>query len=199
METLIALVSFAFVSSVTPGPNNLLLTASGLRFGFRATIPHILGIQFGMAIQISLCAVGIGTLLMEVPLAGNLIRAGGTAYLLYLAWGLLNTRVGGGQKTGDKGRPFHFWEATMFQFINPKAWLMSITVGSLFVPELDSKVASVMTLCLIFAMVGMPSSGSWALIGAAVKRYLEDPFWLRCFSIVMALLTVFAAWSIWQV
>jgi len=199
LSSLLPLVSFAFVTSGTPGPNNILLTASGIRFGFKRSIPHILGIQFGVATMLSMCAFGIGILLMGNPAINMLIRICGTTYLLYLAWGLRRNIVVETAGADLEARPFTFVQAALFQLVNPKAWVMTMTAGSLFVPELESKLLSVALLCITFTCVGGPSSGSWALIGAMVKKYLADPFWQKVFSGVMILLTVYTAIALWFV
>src|SRR5690606_28123684 len=127
----------------------------------------ILGIQFGFTVQLALCAYGVGVLMMSVPAVGWLLKVSGTTYLLYLAWNLRINRIEEGSESND--RPFSFLHAALFQFINPKAWIMTITAGSLFLPQADSHIVSVVLLCLVFSAVGAPSSGSWAVIGAAIK------------------------------
>lgn len=199
MDSLIPLASFAFVTSVTPGPNNILLTASGIRFGLRRSLPHILGIQFGVAIQLALSAFGVGLIIMNTPIIYSIIRVAGTAYLLYLAWTLRKNIVIHGNQADQEAKPFTFVQAALFQFVNPKAWVMTLTAGSLFVPELNSRLASIALLCIVFSSVGGPSSGSWAVLGAAIKTYLADPFWQRCFSIVMIVLTIYCAIAMWFV
>ena len=195
MEIVLALAGFAFVTSVTPGPNNILLLGSGLRFGFWPTLPHIAGIQFGFALQLALCAYGIGLIIVTVPQTALVVKIIGTGYLLYLAWGLRSNII----KDSDCGtsKPFTFVQAALFQFINPKAWLMSTTAGSVFVPNLESQFWSVLLLCLVFNLVGTPSSGSWALIGAIIHRYLKDVFWQRIFSGSMVVITLYTAFAIW--
>lgn len=199
MESLIPLMSFAFVTSVTPGPNNILLTASGIRFGLRRSLPHILGIQFGVAVQLAMCAFGIGLILLNTPILYWFIRAAGTTYLLYLAWSLRNSAAVNSLETDAQAKPFTFRQAALFQFVNPKAWVMTVTAGSLFAPELNSRLSSIVVLCVVFAMVGGPSSGSWAVLGAAIKSYLTKPFWQHCFSTLMIILTLYTAIAIWFV
>ena len=195
MEIIIALAAFAFVTSVTPGPNNILLLGSGVRFGFWPTVPHILGIQVGFAFLLALCAYGIGILVINVPELALALKVFGTAYLLYLAWGLRSNIVK--QNSNPTAKPFTFMQAALFQFVNPKAWLMCTTAGSVLVPDLDSKFWSVVVLCLVFNLIGTPSSGSWALIGAVIHRYLQDVFWQRVFSFSMVVITLYTAVAIW--
>lgn len=199
METLIALAGFAFVTAATPGPNNILLASSGIRFGLRRTLPHILGIQLGLAIQLVLCSLGLGLTLMNLPAFSETIRVLGTLYLGYLAWRLCLASLvaDGDDDTVDK--PFTLLQAAGFQFINPKAWIMSITAGALFLPPLESKPLSVLLLCLTMLLVGGPSSGSWAVIGSSIRHYLANPVWRRAFNSVMVCLTAYAALSLWTV
>lgn len=196
---ILPLAGFAFITSVTPGPNNILLLGSGLRFGLLPTVPHILGIQVGVALQLILCAYGLGVLLMEMPLAQLILKIVGTAYLLYLAWNLRNNSVANEdlKENIKNARPFTFIQAVLFQFINPKAWIMTLTAGGLFLPNLDSKFLSILLLCLVFNSVGTPSSGSWAVIGSLIKRFLQDPFWQKCFSWGMVSITAYTALAIW--
>ncbi|MEJ2420038.1 MAG: LysE family translocator [Exilibacterium sp.] len=196
MEILYPLAGFAFVTSVTPGPNNILLLGSGLRFGFWQTLPHILGIQFGVALQLVLSAAGLGVLLVNYPGLQVALKIFGTSYLLHLAWQLRHNLVKE-REDGQRTRPFTFVQGALFQFINPKAWMMTLTASSLFLPSLDSKLASIALLCLVFNSVGAPSSGSWAVLGSTIKHYLRDSFWQRCFSGCMIAITVFAALAIW--
>lgn len=195
MEGILALMSFAFVMSVTPGPNNVLLLSSGLRYGVKRTLPHMAGIQFGMAVQLAMSAYGIGILIIENPVLAEVLRWLGTAYLVYLAWTL--RRIELDENKAGSGKPFSFIQAALFQFVNPKAWVMSVTAGALLVPEFDTQWLSVLMLCLIFFMVGAPSSGSWAFFGAILRRYMQNATWLKIFNIILILLTLFTAAAIW--
>lgn len=198
MESLIALASFAFVTSATPGPNNILLTASGIRFGVLRTLPHILGIQLGVALQLILCSLGVGLTLMQIPVVSLAIRTLGTLYMAYLAWKLCYSTFSTTADT-ENDKPFTVLQAAMFQFINPKAWIMSITAGALFLPQLESKVTAIFLLCATMFLVGGPSSGSWAVIGSAIRHYLSDPVWKRAFNSLMVCLTAYAALALWTV
>ena len=195
METLLPLMSFAFVTSVTPGPNNILLTASGIRFGFKNTVPHILGIQFGIATQLVLCASGLGMILVTLPVVNLVLKSVGTVYLVYLAWNLRRIQID--DDNGLRDRPFTFFQAVMFQFINPKTWIMTLTAGTLFIPAMGSQWISIALLCCVFSLIATPSSGSWAVIGAVVRKYLMDPVWQRRFSWLMVALTLYTSIAIW--
>ncbi|MBY4676197.1 LysE family translocator [Marinobacterium arenosum] len=195
MEFLLPLASYAFVTSITPGPNNLMLTASGIRFGFRRSIPHILGINAGMALLLTLCGVGVGALIQSLPAAALALKLFGTGYLLYLAWLLRANLVAGGD--GEHARPMGFFNALLFQFANPKAWVMALTSASVLMPALDSQWLSLAVFCLVFCSINLPCISCWALAGSGVKRFLADPFWQRLFSGIIVLLTLYAAAAIW--
>lgn len=190
-----ALAAFAFVTSVTPGPNNVLLLASGARFGLAATLPHILGIQFGVATQLVMSGMGLGYLVLQVPALAFSLKLLGSAYLCYLCWKLSLSRFE--VQADDKARPFGFWQAAAFQFINPKAWMMSLTAGALLTPDMGGRAASIFALCAVFALVGGSSSGSWAVLGAAIHRILRSPRAYRAFNFAMVALLLYTAASFW--
>lgn len=194
-DVILPIASFAFVTTFTPGPNNVLLLSSGLRFGFKLTLPHIAGIQFGVGTQLVLSALGFGVLLMSLPYADIILKVVGTTYLLYLAWMLRRTSFSENPSTSAK--PFTFVQAWLFQFVNPKAWMLTITAGSLFLPKYDSLSLSVITLCATFLCVGSFSSCSWTVMGASIRRFLQTPFWQNIFSILMIVITLYTAFAIW--
>ncbi|KAF1042487.1 MAG: Cysteine/O-acetylserine efflux protein [Herbaspirillum frisingense] len=197
MEAFLPLISFAFVSSITPGPNNIMLTSSGIWFGFQRSVPHMLGITFGFGVLLALCAFGIGGLVIAVPELVLLLKALGSAYMLYLAWQLRGMRVAGG--AGAAIRPMSFWAAAMFQFANPKAWMMAVTGASAFMPMLHNHPVwlAILLYCLIFCAVNLPCVSVWAWAGALLRRYLERPLWRIAFVVVMVLLTLYSALAIW--
>jgi threonine/homoserine/homoserine lactone efflux protein len=196
LEALIPLAIFAFVSSITPGPNNIMLTSSGLMFGFMRSIPHMLGITFGFGVLLALCAVGIGSLIVAAPALHVVLKVAGSAYLLYLAWQLRSMVF------ADDGRrdakPMSFTGAAMFQFVNPKAWIMAVTGVSAFLPIVQPAWVAVGVFCLVFCAINLPCVSVWAGAGAALRRYLSQPAWQRLFCVTMVLLTVYSAAAIWM-
>lgn len=195
-DTLLALASFLFVASITPGPNNLMLAASGVGFGLRRTVPHMLGVGVGFVLLVLGCGLGIGALLMELPAAAVALKVAGSGYLLVLAWNLRgNFAPGSGAR---RARPMSFAAAVAFQFANPKAWLMGITAASAFLPDLGGDTRALALLCLVACLVNFPCISSWAMLGSAIRARLEDPRWQRRFSALMMLLTLYAAASIWM-
>ncbi len=195
MTSLLPLTLFAFVSSITPGPNNLMLTTSGIRFGFARSIPHMLGITAGFGVMLALCAAGIGSLILAVPLLHTALRIAGSAYLVYLAWQLRHIVIR--QNTNSEQRPMTFWGAALFQFANPKAWVMAVTGAAAFLPPIQPVGAAIGLFCLIFCAVNLPCISVWAGTGAALRRYLTQPKWQRVFCVVMVCLTFYSALAIW--
>lgn len=196
METLLPLATFAFVSSITPGPNNIMLTSSGILFGFVRTIPHMLGITFGFGVLLMLCAAGIGSLVLAIPSAHVALKLLGSAYLLYLAWQLRSMAFRHDETKAI--RPMSFLGAAFFQFANPKAWIMAVTGASAFLPLVEPVWFAIALFCLVFCAVNLPCIGVWAGTGAALRRFLTQPAWQRLFSSVMVLLTVYSAAAIWM-
>lgn len=196
MEPLFPLALFAFVSSITPGPNNIMLTSSGIVFGFRRTIPHMLGVTFGFGVMLLLCAAGIGSLILAVPAAHVMLKAMGSAYLLYLAWQLRS--IAFQKNTSADARPMSFLGASLFQFANPKAWVMAVTGVAAFLPALQPVWLAIALFCLVFCAINLPCIVVWAGTGATLRRYLTQPKWQRAFCVVMILLTVYSALAIWQ-
>jgi threonine/homoserine/homoserine lactone efflux protein len=196
MESLLPLAAFAFVTSVTPGPNNLMLAASGIGFGLRRTVPHLLGVGAGFALLLLVCASGIGAVITALPGATELLKIAGSAYLIYLAWQL---RHSGLSRTDGPGaaRPMSFMAAVLFQFVNPKAWVMALTCASVFLPELGTGMRAILLLTLVAAAVNLPCVGTWAVLGASLRRLLHQPVWAPGFSTLVVGLQLYAALAIW--
>lgn len=182
----IAFAVFAFVLSVTPGPNNTMMMASGANFGFRRTIPHMLGVLIGFAFLVLCVSAGLGALFITFPVLQTLLWAGGTLFLLYLAWKIAGSAAIGG---AGANRPLRFWEVVAFQWINPKAWIGAISAISAFAPREDY-VLGVSLINLIFLGVNTPVVILWTGAGALLKPFLEKPPVLRAFNILMALALV---------
>ncbi|RJG05415.1 LysE family translocator [Noviherbaspirillum cavernae] len=196
METLLPLALFAFVSSITPGPNNIMLTSSGILFGFVRSIPHMLGITVGFGVMLALCATGIGGLILAVPAIQVILKVLGSGYLLYLAWQL--RRMAFRQDDSGRAKPMSFLGAAAFQFANPKAWVMAVTGVSAFLPAMQPVWFAITMFCLVFCAINLPCVGVWAGTGAALRRHLAQPKWQQVFCIVMVSLTVYSAVAIWM-
>ena len=183
MVELLPLAAYSFVMSVTPGPNNLLLTTSGANFGYRRTLPHIVGIGLGHALQVSLTCLGLGVLFQSFPVLHWILKIAGTLYLLYLAWRLLGASIGNARSAA----PLSLWEAAAFQFVNPKAWVKAITVATVFMPTSVAPWLASLIVAAIVLVINFPCVSLWALFGVAIRRYLTDPRRRLGFNIAMAL------------
>ena len=183
------LLTYMATMSITPGPNNLMLAASGVNHGFRRTLPHALGISAGVAIQIVLVAgllTGVMAWLDSVRLA--LVLAG-CSYLLWLAW---RQSCAGQPGAGRSAQPLGFFGAALFQWVNPKAWMMVLNTAILFLPRGGGWFA-VLSLALISALINLPCIAVWAVGGDLLRARLSDPRALRAFNSVMALLLALTA------
>ncbi|GAA4018526.1 LysE family translocator [Actimicrobium antarcticum] len=194
-SSLFPLAVFAFVSSITPGPNNIMLTSSGIRFGFKRSIPHMLGITFGFAVMLALCALGIGSLILAMPTLHVALKVAGSGYLVYLAWQLRS--IAFRQRVDENQRPMTFFGAALFQFVNPKAWVMAVTGVAAFLPVVQPVWLSIALFCLVFGAINLPCVSVWAGAGSVLRRFLAEPKWQRVFCVVMVVLTLYSAVAIW--
>ena len=185
-DLLTALAGFALVSSITPGPNNLMLMASGANYGFRRSIPHMLGIASGFVVMVCLVGVGLIGLFDAWPPAHTILTVVSVAYLLWLAWKIAHASAP--QRGEGTGRPFTFLQAALFQWVNPKAWTMALTAITLYAP--DRTLASIALVAAIFGAINLPSVSTWTVLGQQVSRVLSSPARLRAFNWTMAALLV---------
>ncbi|MCV0398000.1 MAG: LysE family translocator [Rhizobiaceae bacterium] len=191
-DIFLALLVFAFASSITPGPNNLMLLASGVNFGFTRTIPHMLGISAGFASLLLGIGLGLGALLAAWPALHMALRIAGSAYLLYLAWRIAMSRSLSASG-GATARPMRLVEAAAFQWVNPKAWVMAVTAMAVYTnPQLP--FLSVALVTATFTLVNLPSVSVWAGFGTALGGFLADPARLRWFNIGMGVALAASLW-----
>ena len=190
-ELFAALAIFALVSSITPGPNNLMLMTSGINFGVRRTIPHMLGVSLGFTLMIALIGLGIMQIIEAVPGSTLIITTLSGLYLLYMAWKIATTDTSpaGNDAAVAKSKPFTFIQAALFQWVNPKAWTMALTAISAYAPKAQGWVG-VVVVAGVFGAINLPSTGAWAVIGAKMRRFLGNPVRLKIFNIAAALLLV---------
>ncbi|TDT77192.1 threonine/homoserine/homoserine lactone efflux protein [Litoreibacter halocynthiae] len=183
-ELLTALIVFAFVSSATPGPNNLMLMASGANFGFRRSVPHMLGISVGFMLMVFLVGIGLVQVFDLYPLSHTILKVASVAYMSWLAWKIANAAP---PKQGEAGgTPMTFLQAAAFQWVNPKAWAMALTAVTVYAPT--QSVAAVALVAAIFGAVNAPSVSVWTVMGQQMRRILTNPMRLRVFNWVMAAL-----------
>ncbi len=186
----IPLFVFAFSMCITPGPNNIMLTASGANFGFRRTIPHILGIEFGLIGLIFIGATGLGAVFQSIPAVQWTLKGLGATYLLYLAF-KIGTAKPSDRKNGsnEKSRPLSFIQAAAFQFLNPKALMMAVTAVSTFTHTGEGYNISALAIMVTFAIVCLPSISMWAGFGTVIGRFLEKDIVFRILNISLGVLT----------
>ena len=192
-EILAALAAFAFVSSVTPGPNNLMLLASGANFGIRRTVPHMLGIGIGFMVMIVLVGVGLMGLFDAVPASYTMLKVVAVIYLVWLAWKIATADAPRNSGVA-KGRPLTFMQAAAFQWVNPKAWTMALTAITVYAP--DRSLAAVLVVALVFGLINLPSVSSWAWLGVQMRRLLTSPGRLQAFNWTMAALLIASLWPV---
>lgn len=191
-ETLFALCTFALVTSITPGPSNLMLLASGANFGFVPTVPQVLGITLGFTSLLLAVGLGLGALLSAFPALHLGLKIAGAAYLLHLAWRIATARgLGAEGKVG--GRPLTFVESAAFQWINPKAWVVALATMAVYTSP-DAPFVSICVICAVFAFVNLPTVSVWAAFGVALRGFLADPARLRRFNVAMGALLAATLW-----
>jgi threonine/homoserine/homoserine lactone efflux protein len=186
-ELFFALLGFAFVTSVTPGPNNMMLLASGVNFGFRRTVPHMLGISMGHALMVFLVGLGLAGVFKAWPPALVALKVASVAYMLWLAWKIAHAGAPGEGRV--KPQPMTFLQAAAFQWVNPKAWAMALSTVTTYTPE-GSGWTVVPLLAGTFMLVGAPCSAAWAGFGQGLRPFLDRPAVLRTFNVTMAALLV---------
>jgi threonine/homoserine/homoserine lactone efflux protein len=183
---LVAFVVFATVMSFTPGPNNIMLLASGLNYGFRRTLPHVAGVTFGFAFMVAVAGLGLGAVFISYPLLQSALKYAGIAYLLYLAFAIA-TSAPPDPGEAARRRPMTFLGAALFQWINVKGWVMVIGTITAYaaIARYPWNVALQSGLSLVLAFL---SAATWTLAGTALQSFVKSPRTVRAFNIVMALL-----------
>lgn len=184
LEPILAYFVFSIVTSVTPGPNNVMLTATGANVGIRRGMPHLLGITFGFGFMLFLLTAGVGTALLSNPTILLALKIAGIAVLLWLSWRIATA---GRAKTAERERPIGFLAAVAFQWVNPKAWLIAAGSMSFLQPDI-APVLQAAFFGLTFVVVGIPCMLIWLGFGAAMQYVLRTDRALRAFNIAMGVL-----------
>jgi len=194
VEWLGPLLAFGFVCTITPGPNNVLLWASGAAFGVRRTWPHVLGTALGVGLLAILVAAGLGVVITTVPPLAFAMKVGGSVYLLYLAWQVAGA---GALERTTTARPMGLLQAIGFQLVNPKVWIFALGAMATFRPtNLPIALGSVLVALAMMA-VAVPSSAVWAVGGEALNRLIERPQARRAVSLTLAVLVVATVVLVW--
>ncbi len=189
MHSWLAMLGFAFVTAFTPGPNNTMLMISGANFGFARSLPHMLGISLGFPVMVLAVGLGLGGFFDAYPMAHRIMTYVAFAYLLWMAWKLAFA----GRVDGEGvrvGRPMGFLAAALFQWVNPKAWIMAVSALALYVAPAEPPLAGVSRVAAAFALTAFPSTVVWCLFGTAISRYLGSKRRVAIFNGVMAVLLV---------
>jgi len=182
----VALLSYVGVMSITPGPNNLMLATSGVNYGFRRTLPHMLGISIGCAAQVFITASLLAWVLQWVQAARLPLAVAGCLYLLWLSWKIARSAAPEG---GESGKPMSFLAAAMFQWVNPKAWVMVLNASILFMPAaVEARLGAALLLAVIFAVVNLPCISLWAWMGERLRHLLSGARALLLFNLLMGVL-----------
>lgn len=187
-DLFLALVVFAFVMAMTPGPNNIMLTASGVNFGFTRSIPHMSGVLIGFLVLIGVCATGLGLVFATVPVLQLALKIAGAGYMLWLAWKVANARPASGEEQAA-GQPLNFLEAAAFQWVNPKGVLAALSATALFMRP-GHAVTDLTIMLAVFGLATVASVVVWTGFGVALRRLLSNPRHARIFNIAMGLLLV---------
>ncbi len=188
-ELLLALAAFALVTSVTPGPNNIMLLTSGVNFGFRRTIPHAFGVTIGFTLMILIVGLGVGQILTADPRVFLALKVISILYMLWLAWKIAHSGPVDGSDGANSGVPMTFLQAAAFQWVNPKAWAIAL-VGTANYTIAGNYMWSLVVICLAFLAINLPSISLWVGSGVAMRRLLQDPVKVRVFNWAMAAVLV---------
>jgi len=195
LEILIALAAFALITSITPGPNNLMVMASGANFGARRTAAHILGVLFGFNIMLWLVGAGLLSAMERVPASFTVMKIVSAVFILYLCWKIATAAVPGSNEQNPRARPLTFFEAAAFQWVNPKAWALSLAAVSAYASD-ARPVTSLAIVAVVFICAGVPSMSSWLFLGTQLRRFLTNSVRLRAFNWTCAALLAATLWPI---
>lgn len=189
MTPLLPLLAFAFATSITPGPNNTLVMMTAANWGFRASLPAFFGVVAGFMVLMLATGLGLGELFILWPLLHVILKWACFGWLLVLAWRLARAQAPD-MKSDAPARPLSFWHMVLFQWVNPKAWMMTIGAVALFVPVGADPLVPVLRVILAYLLAGAPCVLAWAWFGVGISRFLTNPRRVRIFNVTMAILLV---------
>jgi threonine/homoserine/homoserine lactone efflux protein len=193
LEGLFPLATYCALMSATPGPNNVMLATSGANFGYRRTVPHLLGINAGVFVLTIVVCLGLGAVFQRFPAIHQLLKVAGALYLVWLAWKLAGARLAA---SGAAGQPLSFAEAAAFQVVNPKSWMKAVTIATVFMPVGVGPLQGALIVSVVGLAIGFPLISVWTLFGVGIRRFLGSPLRLRLFNGAMALSLVVLAASL---
>lgn len=184
LDLVVPVTVFGATAVFSPGPNNVMLSASGVNFGFRRTVPHMMGINFGFAVMALAVGLGLGGVFESYPQVHVILKYLSIAYLVFLAWKIARAGEAKGQRVG--AAPLTFLQAAAFQWVNPKAWSIAVGAIATFTTVGGDLLLEVGLISMIFLLVSFPSTSAWAFFGTVIARYLHNPRRLRLFNWLMA-------------
>jgi threonine/homoserine/homoserine lactone efflux protein len=188
MEFYFAVIIFATSTTITPGPNNIMIMTSGLNYGIKSSIPHLLGICFGFPAMVIMVGLGFSVVFEMYPVLHELIKVLGVAYLLYLAWLIATSSPT--SLDAENARPLSFIQAALFQWVNPKAWVMATGAVSAYTSISSDIFSQVIIIAFAFFIVAFPCVGIWLVFGVCLKKYLHSPKHQKVFNLSMAILLI---------
>ena len=185
-----SIATFTLSTVSSPGPNNIMLLSSGLTFGFKRTIPYMLGIMLGFPFMVLLVGLGLGLVFEKFPFIFSILKIVGILYLFWMAFKIANNKGKLELKEGEESKPFTFLQSAAFQWVNPKAWVMAITAISIFVTSKDDSFIQVLIIALIYLLSSIFSTSAWTAGGVVLKKFVKDEKTVRILNIIMAILLV---------
>jgi|TARA_B110000091_G_scaffold154820_1_gene164873 threonine/homoserine/homoserine lactone efflux protein len=192
-ELIIALSTFALVSSITPGPNNVMLMSSGATFGFKRTIPAMLGVGVGFVFMLLMVGIGLIELFDSYPITYQILKVFSITYLFYLAFKIA-TSLAPEDSRNQNAQPFSFLQAALFQWVNPKAWTMALTAMSVYSPTRDFN--AILLITIVFGLVNIPCASVWIILGQKLRILLKNDGHLRLFNLAMAALLLMSIYPV---
>jgi threonine/homoserine/homoserine lactone efflux protein len=184
----LSLILFSVATCVTPGPNNTMILASGVNYGFRRSMPHLIGINIGFPFMVVAVGLGAGGVFQRFPIVHEILKVVGVVYLLWMAWKIATAGEAG--ETEGRSRPLTILQAALFQWVNPKAWIMAVGAVVTYSVAGSPYWAQVLMIALVFMVFGTPCTGVWLWFGSSLRRFLATPGRRRLFNVGMALLLV---------
>ncbi|MGB0893180.1 MAG: LysE family translocator [Parashewanella sp.] len=189
MELILAVIFFAFSACISPGPNNVMIMTSGMNYGTRRSLPHLLGISVGFPVMLICIGLGLGFIFDRYPAIHQVIKVCGIIYLLFLAWKIANATPTNFE-ADSTSKPFTFIQSALFQWVNPKAWFMATSSVATFTHNQSNVFLQVIMISFIFMVVVFPASGTWLVFGTQLKRVLKSAHHQKIFNICMAVILV---------
>ncbi len=193
---ILALLLFTFSSTITPGPNNIMMFSSGLNYGIKRSLPHLFGIFIGFPTMVVAVGLGIGFLFERFPVLHLILKIVGSLYLLYLAYKIATTRASIEERESSK--PFTFLQAALFQWVNPKAWVLALTSVATFTALNGNYILAVAIIAAAFLLASLPCVGFWLCSGHVARNFVKSNLALMMFNWVMAFLLVLSLFPVFK-